>query len=85
MHSLRTKYNLTEQDYNDMLKLQSYRCGICRKFNKGGNVHGKLSHFHVDHDHVTGKIRGLLCTGCNIRLGWYDKCQKRIESYLKDN
>lgn len=37
---------------------------------------------HLDHDHVTGKIRGLLCGSCNRKLGWYEKHRPRVDSYL---
>lgn len=39
----------------------------------------------IDHDHITNKFRGLLCTGCNRYLGWYDKNQENIIKYLNKN
>jgi hypothetical protein len=56
-------YRITEHEYTDMLDLQNGRCCICGHTNKSGK---KL---FVDHDHDTGKIRGLLCARCNIALG----------------
>ena len=53
------RYGLTDEDYADLLSYQGARCAIC------GNV-SKLS---IDHDHTTGKVRGLLCQACNTRLG----------------
>lgn len=44
-----------------MLKIQKYRCGIC------GIVFEKTP--HIDHNHETGIIRGLLCNQCNLLLG----------------
>lgn len=49
---LRTEYGITVQDYDLMLELQKGRCAICGE---------ECSLLHVDHDHVTGKVRGLLC------------------------
>ena len=58
---LKCKYNITIQDYNKMLAEQNECCAIC-----GIHPHKVLN---VDHDHITGKVRGLLCTKCNIMLG----------------
>jgi Recombination endonuclease VII len=37
---------------------------------------------HLDHDHATGQIRGLLCGSCNRKLGWYEKHRGRVDGYL---
>lgn len=47
-----------------MLDMQGGRCAIC-----GTDNTGKRRCFHVDHNHDTGKIRGLLCGNCNSGLG----------------
>lgn len=58
-------------------RLSHTRCEICEK---ECDVKGKLS---IDHDHKTGKFRGLLCFRCNISLGHLeDKLDKAIK-YLK--
>lgn len=61
---LRTKYGLTHDDYARMLETQGGLCAICTTDKPGGR-----GVFHVDHDHTTGAVRGLLCHGCNIMLG----------------
>ncbi len=56
---------MTEADYNSLLAKQGGRCAVCKTdtpTGKGGRL-GRF--FHVDHDHETGNVRGLLCTGCN--------------------
>ena len=57
-------YGITLEDYNQMFASQSGRCAIC-------NIHeqesGKI--LCVDHDHNTGKVRGLLCSKCNAGIG----------------
>ena len=63
--ALRRMYGITTDEYNQMLELQSGRCAVC-KTDKAG---GKHNVFCVDHDHVTGKVRELLCKDCNIVLG----------------
>lgn len=37
---------------------------------------------HVDHDHETGMLRGLLCRTCNNRLGWYEQRARKVAEYL---
>lgn len=62
-------YGITEAEYEAMKKEQNNKCKICDSegFTIGKNGHTeKLA---VDHDHVTGKIRGLLCHNCNRALG----------------
>jgi hypothetical protein len=61
---LRTKYGLTPDDYAHMVITQDGRCAIC-----GAPFEGPYS-AHVDHDHASGRIRGLLCRPCNIALGF---------------
>lgn len=57
------KYGLTVADYANLLAAQNGKCAIC-----GRTENGKRINFDVDHDHVTGKIRGLLCNRCNRLL-----------------
>jgi ATP-dependent Lon protease len=61
-HSLKYKYNLTVNDFNELLQLQFNKCGICEK----DLMDEKKC---IDHDHITGKIRGILCDYCNKGLG----------------
>lgn len=68
--SLNRRYGITEQKYLEMFTKQSGLCAICKKseidsFKKDGPIK-RLS---VDHDHTTGKVRGLLCGQCNHGLG----------------
>lgn len=63
------EYELTEEQYN---KLAVKGCAIC-----GGPPLGR-GRYHFDHDHITGKFRGLLCTKCNTGLGQFDDNQKLL-------
>lgn len=56
-------YGLTIEEYDEMLEAQGGCCAICKSNNPRG--HGR---FHVDHNHKTGKIRGLLCHNCNLTV-----------------
>ena len=66
-HRLKTKYNITIEQYNFMLEKQNGCCNICKKHQD--ELKNILA---VDHDHATGKIRGLLCMKCNRALGAYN-------------
>jgi len=62
--SLRRSFNMTLDEYNNILNKQNNRCAICNT-----DVPSGKGIFHVDHCHYTGKIRGLLCHYCNVGLG----------------
>jgi hypothetical protein len=68
------RYGITVAQFNEMWDKQGGRCAICpRPFAKTP---------HIDHCHISGKIRGLLCFTCNIRLGWYEQWKEEIDGYL---
>jgi hypothetical protein len=76
---LKYTYGITEADYEAMLSRQGGACHICKTTDTG-----KWKYLHVDHDHVTGKVRGLLCVRCNTKLEWYEVHHTQIEQYLKE-
>ena len=57
------KYGLTDEDYEQMLAAQGGVCAICE------SPDPRASAWQVDHDHKTGRVRGLLCRPCNVALG----------------
>ena len=61
---LKQEYGITLEEYQARLKSQDYLCAICQKPNSSRR------NFAVDHDHMTGKIRGLLCSRCNQGIGF---------------
>lgn len=71
------KYGLTPADYDDLLTAQGGLCASCRE--EPSNKNG----FHVDHDHETGAVRGLLCHGCNVALGQLHDDPGRIRSLAR--
>ena len=78
---LRVNYGLSTTDYQLMLERQNGRCAFC------GRLPGKQN-LCVDHDHETGRVRGLLCRGCNGalgRLGDTSTALERIIRYLGGN
>lgn len=57
---LQRRYGLSLADYELRLRQQDYKCATCKRV---------LTRPHVDHNHATGKVRGLLCYPCNISIG----------------
>lgn len=62
------EYGITIEDYDTMLKSQDYKCAICRCSIEDLGEY-KYRPLFIDHNHKTGKIRGLLCNNCNFILG----------------
>lgn len=69
-------YDLTIEDYEDMCETQNYKCAICKS----------IKHLCVDHNHITGSLRGLLCSNCNTAIGLLGdnyETIKKAASYVK--
>jgi hypothetical protein len=73
--TLQRKFGISLDEYDAMLKSQSGVCAICAKPCATGK---RLA---VDHNHKTGAVRGLLCSSCNIKLGWLEKYRPAVLSY----
>jgi len=65
---LKKHYNITLADYDQMLEKQNGVCVICGHV-ETRTLKGIQTRLTVDHNHKTGKIRGLLCHSCNILIG----------------
>jgi len=61
---LKKHYNITLEDQNELFVKQEGRCAICGRH--GNEIFRGLM---VDHDHQTGRVRGLLCHNCNAGIG----------------
>jgi ferric-dicitrate binding protein FerR (iron transport regulator) len=57
-------YGITLEGFGSMLASQGGACACC-----GALDPGRSGDFHVDHDHDTGEVRGLLCNRCNLGIG----------------
>jgi len=79
---LKHKYNITPDDYERMVKEQNGLCAICKN-----PPRGKTKRLSVDHDHETGKVRGLLCVPCNRALGYLENNNwaESANSYLNNS
>lgn len=62
--NLKRYYGMTPTDYKTILAAQDGRCAICDTDDPAPHPN-----FCVDHDHDTGRVRGLLCNACNVGLG----------------
>ena len=68
-YSLQRKFNLSLEEYDQMLKDQNGACALCGFVPSGEDTYRKGKSLAVDHDHVTGYVRGLLCDLCNRGIG----------------
>jgi len=87
---LRRKYHMTIEDYDSLLVAQNYACRICGKIgaDRGWLTKRQRINLFVDHCHITGKIRGLLCHNCNAGLGMFTDSIDTLSNaiaYLKEN
>ena len=77
-NQLKRKYGITLKEYGELYNKQKGKCAICNK---------KCKVLHIDHDHITGKVRGLLCGEHNRGIGMFndnkDLLLKAI-NYLKN-
>jgi len=74
---LKTKSGITPEIYKKMFEEQQGCCAIC-----GRHQTEFKRTLDVDHDHVTGKVRKLLCIYCNTNVGVYELHKEQIEQYL---
>jgi hypothetical protein len=77
--ALKAKFGISLNVFNQMLLAQDNRCKICYSLNPGASKR----FFSVDHDHGTGKIRGILCHGCNAGLGMFKDNQASLIAAAK--
>ena len=76
---LSREYDITPEQYDAMLAAQGSHCAICPATEPGR----RLSFFCVDHDHVTGEVRGLLCHDCNLMLGNAKDSEERLGAAIR--
>jgi hypothetical protein len=77
---LRSRYGLELVEYNAILEKQRGRCAICRIVLFPRRQGPKTLVAQVDHDHTTGRVRGLLCGACNSGLGYFRDNLKVLEA-----
>jgi hypothetical protein len=83
-YHLGRRYKITKENYHGLLEAQGGSCAICKGENRQSDKRtGKNRSLHVDHNHKTGSIRGLLCHKCNLALGFLNEDVKKIKSMIK--
>jgi len=75
--SLKYRYGLTADEVVEIVKRQG-GCGICRRKTPDGS-----GWWHVDHDHKTDKVRGVLCGTCNTGLGKLGDSPERLRAAVE--
>ena len=87
-YELRANYGMTLQQYDTMLEEQGGVCAVCRQPESSVNQRGQVKPLAVDHCHSTGRIRGLLCSGCNVSIGHAKdnpETLRNLANYLEAN
>lgn len=85
-YHLREKYGITVEQYNKMSAIQNRLCLICNQPETAMRA-GRVKNLSVDHNHETGRIRGLLCGKCNVAIGLAEEDIERLReaiAYLKN-
>lgn len=72
------RYGITAAEVDRLRELQRYRCAIC------GRHEDQLPRgLFVDHDHVSGLVRALLCQSCNSGIGLFDDCPETLRAAIR--
>jgi hypothetical protein len=74
---LRYQFGLEVEDYDAMVAAQGGVCAICHEPERARTRKGHVQLLAVDHDHETGRVRGLLCQECNHALGWLERFSRQ--------
>lgn len=78
MYRLLVKYGITAEEYDAMFQQQRGRCAVCG--DPPSSINTRCGVLHVDHDHKTRKVRGLVCFLCNTMLGSAKDDVRRLEA-----
>lgn len=86
--TVRRSYGITLDELSELIEKQGCRCAICgEKFATewhamGKGSVGKSRRAHVDHDHKSGIVRGVLCHHCNVGIGHFCDSTERLKSAI---
>lgn len=74
---LKANYGITLERYNEILVAQGHMCAICRSGLQAGRK------THVDHDHKTSEVRGILCGHCNVGIAMFREDRGRLAAAIE--
>lgn len=76
---LRRVYGITVEEAQARLEAQEFKCAICLV-----HLDTELSrHTQIDHDHKTGRVRGIVCVRCNLAIGWIEDDPTRAQRIVE--
>lgn len=82
-YAIERTYGISHEQFDVLVAKQNNECAICAK----SGLTERSGYLSIDHDHSTGKIRGLLCDGCNVGLGKFkddiEELRKAITYLMK--
>lgn len=74
---MRMRYNLEEDELKELYGIQGGKCAIC-----DDPIQLMAKKTHIDHDHESGQVRGILCLGCNLGLGHFRDDPQRLQKAI---
>jgi hypothetical protein len=74
-----TATGLTQKQYDQMLEVQNHKCAICHQPETRIRL-GRVTRLAIDHSHITGKVRKLLCMKCNAAIGLVHESTELLEA-----
>jgi hypothetical protein len=74
---LKKHYGISLEDYEFLFHSQGAKCAICKSTKPKGKG------WHIDHDHKSGQIRGILCHYCNLGIGHFKDNERAIRSAIE--
>lgn len=81
---LKERYNITPEQYDEMLHDQGGCCAICGQSERARHPRSKkIQKLAVDHRHEDGKVRGLLCQDCNRGIGKFHEDISRLRKAIE--
>lgn len=81
-YRLKKHYGITTEQKKQMFEQQGHCCAICKSKSSGRLIKGKEAVWNIDHDHETGKVRGILCIHCNTALGIAKESIERLYAMI---